>query len=286
MQRTWTWSTTGYSFVNKPHEEIHRICQSAGLAGIEGARELFPTETEAELEAIGARYRAAGLQIDSFHLPFEGGDDLASFYETTRQQAVEKIRYWMERAALLGARIGVQHPSTSRFNTETEGLDRYMRQLGKSLEVLLPAAEKLGFTIALENMLPGEDGARLGSRPEHLARFSAEFGHPHLGFCLDTGHALVAGGGPEGADEFFEVMGPRMVAFHLADNAGDRDSHLAPGRGLVDWTRFFQRAREMGYAHSMCIETPPFAAGPNYSLEAWKGLVAGTEGLVEKTLAG
>lgn len=284
MHKTWSWSTTGYSFVGKSHDAICEICRTAGLAGIEGVPELFEDKTGAELEAIGEQYRAMGLTIETFHLPFTAQDDLASFYETVRKQAVETARKWMERSARLGATVGIQHPSVNRYSVDVEGFDNYVKQLGKSLEVLLPVAEGLGYTIALENMLPG-DGGRLGSRPEHFERFAQEFKHPNLGFCLDTGHALVAAG-PERADEFSAVMAPRIAAFHLADNAGDRDSHLAPGHGMVDWMSVFQRAAQLGYARSMCIETPPFAHGPNnsYSLGAWRQMVVEIDALVEQAL--
>ena len=284
MQKTWVWSTTGFTLVGKSHEEIQQLCRGAGLAGIEASVELFPTTSEAELEAIGASYREAGLKFDSFHLPFEADDDIASFYESTRRQAVDKARYWMERAALLGARVGIQHPTTNRLNADVEGLDNYFRQLDKSLQVLLPAAEQLGFVIALENLPPGEAGGRLSARPEHFARFTAEFAHPNLGFCLDTGHALIAAG-PEKAALFLEIMAPHLQAFHLSDTAGDRDSHLAPGRGLVEWDGVFRQAAASAYSHSMCIETPPFAHGPDYSLEAWQQMVQETGRLAENALA-
>ena len=164
------------------------------------------------------------------------------------------------------------------------GLDTYLRQLGRSLETLLPAAGGLGFTVALENMLPG-GGGRFASRPEHFERFIREFAHPNLGFCLDTGHALVAVG-PERTPELLDIMAPHLVAFHLADNAGDRDSHLAPGHGRVEWSPIFQKAAEMGYSNTMCIETPPFAQGPDYSPDAWKQMVDETDTLVEKALSG
>ena len=162
-----------------------------------------------------------------------------------------------------------------------EGLESYFRQIGKSLDVLLREAEALNFTIALENMLPS-GGGRFTSRPEHFERIIRDFAHPKLGFCLDTGHALVAGRGD--AHRFFEVMGPRMVAFHLADNAGDRDSHLAPGHGRVDWRRFFRHAGRIGYKRSMCIETSPFDFGPDYTDNAWKQMVADTDALAETAL--
>ena len=285
MQKTWTWSTTGYSFLNRSLEEIVQICTHAGLSGLEGAVELFPNRTEAELEKIAVQFEKTGLKTDSFHLPFSAEDDIVCFYETTRKKAVEKIQRAMQQAAALGGRTAVLHPSTSSFDIDVEGLDNYLRQMDRSLQVLLPCAEKLGLIIAIENMLPGEDGPRLGSKPEHFALFAEKFAHPHLGFCLDTGHALVAGG-PQGAHAFFQVMAPHLVAFHLADNAGDRDSHLAPGRGLVDWDVLFRGIAEIGFARPICIETPPFAPGPNhgYSLNAWKQLVDDTDVLAGKAL--
>ena len=282
MQKTWPWTVTGYNFVDNTFEEAREICIGAGIAGIEGSMPLIDGKSEAEVEAAGQAYAEAGLSVETFHLPFSAEDDIASFYETARRQAADRMLLWMERASLFGATVGIQHPSTSHCSVDVEGLDPYVRQIGRSLESLLPAAERLGFTIAIENMLP-TGGGRFGSRPEHFETLIREFGHPYLGFCLDTGHALVAGG-PEGAGEFFEVMAPHLVAYHLADNAGDRDSHLAPGRGLVDWTTVFRQAAQVGYDGTMCIETPPFAHGPDYSMEAWKALVADAEALATEAL--
>ena len=287
MRKTWTWSTTGHGLTNKSHAEIIDLCGVAGLAGIEGAVPLFEGLSEAELEAVAAKYRDAGIKIETFHLPLSEENDVASFYETFRRRAVDTSRMWMERSALLGATIGIQHATTNRLNVDTEGVDNFMRQLDKSLKELLPVAEQLNYTIALENLPPGESGHRLSSRPEHFERFIEEFRHPNLGFILDTGHALIAGGS-EHEDDFHKVMAPYMAAYHLADNAGDRDSHLAPGRGRVDWGKVFRRAAEIGYSGCMCIETAPFAEGPNgsYKDDAWKQMVDDTDVLVEKALSG
>ena len=285
MEKSWSWSTTGSQLIRKSHDEIIALCQAAGLAGIEGTVTLFDGLSPSELEAAGAGYRDAGVQIQTFHLPYSADLDLASFYEVRRRRAVNAARVWMERSALVGATVGIQHPTSSPYDAEEDGLDLYMRQLGKSLEELLPAAEQLNYTIALENLGPGAYNRRFSSRPQHFARIAAEFAHPNLGFNLDTGHALIAGG-PEEADEFHQVMAPRIASYHLADNSGDRDSHLAPGRGLVDWDKVFRRAAEIGYSGCMCIETPPFAAGANgsYSTEAWKQMVDDTEQLAQRAL--
>ena len=284
MHKMWRWSTSG-AFLIQPHEEIQKICLHAGLAGIEGMSELFPNQDHAVLEEIAAGYRAAGLEFDSFHLPLAAENDIASFYETLRRDAVDVSRHWMECAAALGSRVVIQHPTTNRCNAQVEGLDRYITQTGKSLETLLPVAAELDLTIAIENLPPGDRGGRFSARPEHFERIIAEFAHPNLGFCLDTGHALMAGGAQR-AQDFLDVMAPHMAAFHLADNAGDRDSHLAPGHGCVDWSPLFRKAAEIEYAFTMCIETPPFAPSDclSYELDAWKQMIADTDALVDAAL--
>jgi sugar phosphate isomerase/epimerase len=110
------------------------------------------------------------------------------------------------------------------------------------------------------------------------------FPHPNLGWCLDAGHALVAGR-IDGAAAFFEAMRTRLAAFHLADNAGDRDSRPAPGRGRVDWNAFFRAAAETAFARSMCLETPPFGPGPEYRHEDLKAIVAHAASLCARALA-
>ena len=67
-------------------------------------------------------------------------------------------------------------------------------------------------------------------------------------------------------------MGERLIAFHLADNAGNRDSHLAPGHGRFFWGEFFRELGKRDFRNTVCVEAPPFDYGPDYSLEAWKGL--------------
>jgi sugar phosphate isomerase/epimerase len=279
------YSVTGYCFGGKSLAEVRETCVAAGIRGIECAPPLVEGLSDAEIRSAAAEFRAVGLEIASFHLPFEPRQDVASFYRTLRRKAVEELKPWIARAAAAGAGVAILHPTTSRCDVDAEGVDRYLEALGESLEELLPFAAERRVLLALENMLPRE-GMRFCSRPEHLERIHREIKHPSLGFCLDTGHALIAGG-PEGAHRFFEAMEGRLVAFHLSDSAGDRDMHIAPGRGLVDWRRFFRAAARIGYTRSMCIETSPFAHAvrDTFAVQAWRELVAGTARLAEEALA-
>jgi len=251
METAWSWAVTGYSHLHRRHEDICRTCRHAGLSGVEGSAELVADLGDSELEVLAAAYAADGLRFDTFHLPFERDDDIASFYETTRRRAVDKAVLWIERAGHLGVRAVIQHPTTCRHNVETDGLETFLGQLGKSLEPMLETAAACGVTVALENMLPGEDGGRLGSRPEHFERFARAFDHPNLGFRLDT-HALVA---------------------------GRQDAHAFP----PPWGHVFRTAQQLDYGHSVCIETPPFDFGPDFTDDAWKRMVDDTMALAQQS---
>jgi hypothetical protein len=49
---------------------------------------------------------------------------------------------------------------------------------------------------------------------------------PELHFCLDLGHAQMAGVSPEA---FLEALGPRLIHVHAHTNDGRYDLHLPPG---------------------------------------------------------
>ena len=287
MNPKWLYTVTGYCFPGKSLAQVAETCVEAGIRGIEGAPPLVEKLDDAAITRAGEAFRAAGLTIPSFHLPFEAKHDVASFYRTLRRRAVEELKPGIARAGALGAEVAILHPSTSGCDAEVEGVDAFLSALADSLKVLLPFTAEHRVILALENMLPGAEGPRFCSRPEHLERIRRELGHPSLGFCLDAGHALVAGG-PQGEHRFFEAMESALVALHLSDSAGDRDMHIAPGRGLVNWERLFRAAARIGFSRAMCIETAPFAHAVNtiFPVEAWRELLQGTARLAAAAVDG
>ncbi len=99
-----------------------------------------------------------------------------------------------------------------------------------AIEHLKAFAHPLGVRILLENI------QNEITTPEHLLEI-VRVGHfDRVGFCLDVGHAHLAG--PEknaGVDAAFELMKPRIQQIHLHDNHGAKDDHLWPGAGSIDW---------------------------------------------------
>ena len=282
-EKTWTWALIA-TFHDSDIERMTAVCKACGVQ----AMELHPSNVEglrdAELTELRERLASDGIAVSSFHLPFAFEDDIASFYEFQRRATVEKMAVWMRRAGLLGARVVVQHPTTNRDPAEQNGLDRYFEQISRSLDELIPVAREAGVIIGLENMTPGESGGgRFFSEADHVARLAREVDAPEVGFVYDTGHAIYSAG-PR-ALETLEAMGERVAAWHLADNAGDRDSHLAPGHGRVDWDGVFRFAARIGFSHPITMETAPWGAGPDYAIETWQQSVRELDELVSRALA-
>lgn len=282
--RTWTWAFTASFYGHDPDRmiEVCRACDVQALeyhpANVEGLR-------DGELDALRKKHDSLGIAINSFHLPFATDDDIASFYETQRRNAVGRMNRWIRVAGLLGARVVIQHPTTNRYHVEENGLDRYFQQLHKSIREMLPVGRDAGVVIGLENMTPGEyGGGRFFSESSHFSRFSAEFSDPGVGYVYDTGHALMSAG-PE-ALGIMEAMGDRIVAWHLADNAGDRDSHLAPGHGEVDWSGVFRHMARLQFSAPVTLETSPWGYGPDYAMGTWQKTVQTLDALVERAPAG
>ena len=51
------------------------------------------------------------------------------------------------------------------------------------------------------------------------------------------------------------ILGHRIRAFHVHDNNGISDQHLAPYLGVLDWDRFVQGLADIQFDQTMCFET-------------------------------
>lgn len=103
-----------------------------------------------------------------------------------------------------------------------------------AIEHLKAFAHPLGVQLLLENL------QNEVTTPEHLLEI-VKVGHfDTVGVCLNVGHAHLAGPSESdqpnvGIDAAFELLGPRIALVHLHDNHGQRDEHLWPGSGSIDW---------------------------------------------------
>lgn len=148
--------------------------------------------------------------------------NIASCREPIRRSSLDLIREVCREAVGIGARCVVVHPG---FSPWLELRDPSFLALSRSLQDLASIQEEYGVPVAVENM--GSWEVCHFRDPSFLPVLS-EAG---LSFCLDVGHAFLNGV----LEEFLALGRPYHV--HLHDNDGSGDSHLAPGKGSIDYPR-------------------------------------------------
>ena len=171
------------------------------------------------------------LALHSLHSPTER--DLAPGRESgvplsisdseriRRIDAIDEVKRALEVAESVPFRYLIQHMGQGRDSADTRKLDAAFT----SLEILSVFAKARGVVIALENT-PNEIGS-----PASLQHFIADTHLHDLRLCLDTGHAHMEGT----VETAFDAMRDRLVTSHIHDNHGEKDEHLLPFTGTIDW---------------------------------------------------
>ena len=184
-------------------------------------------------------FRSTGIPLNSVHAPMYADYDfgrtgaepinIASTDRSTRIEAMDEIKRALEIAEQIPFRFLVQHIGLSgeSFN------DRKFEAAMTSVEHLRAFAKPLGVRILLEN-IPNEL-----SSPDKLVEMIKGAHFDDVGVCFDIGHAHLM----SSVSEAFEILRPHIQSTHLHDNNKDRDSHLWPGAGNINWTEGMELLR-------------------------------------------
>jgi sugar phosphate isomerase/epimerase len=227
-----------YRYVHQPLTPslLSEIAQ-AGMQSIEifCAPQHFSYRSQEAIREIADALGDYRLELHALHSPTER--DLSpgresgvpiSICETERIRrldAVDEVKRALEVAERAPFRYLVQHMGHGRQMADSRKMDAAF----SSLEHLCVFAKQRGVTIALENT-PDELGA-----PASLAQFVKETHLHDLRICFDVGHAHL-----DGALELgFEAVRERVVTTHIHDNHGEKDEHLLPYEGSINWDGAF-----------------------------------------------
>lgn len=188
-----------------------------------------------------------GVEPYSFHAPFAEAIDITSLDPATREYSGGEIRRAVEAAARLGVRHFVLHPGPER-PLDPEPGERLIR-LRNAASVLDPIAEychRLGVMLVLENMLPH---LLFGNVQDTLWILGA-LRSLSVGTCLDTGHAFLS----REFDRVTYKLSGHLALIHASDNHGERDDHLPPGMGTIEWERFFLGITRTSFRGAIIME--------------------------------
>jgi len=228
-----------YFFVAKKlTPELVKEIRNARFQAIElfANRGHFDFTSKVEVRALGQILADNRLRLASVHAPTsrdfgpnrEGSTPLSitEVERVRRIEAMDELKRAIDIAEDLPFDRMILHMGGHRDAPDPRKRDAAF----SSLEHLILHAKHAGVAICVENTT-GEMG-----EPAYLRSFVEETRLTSLRFNFDIGHAHLADG-PE--DErvatSFEAMREQMVSAHIHDNLGDKDAHLPPYDGSIDW---------------------------------------------------
>ncbi len=107
---------------------------------------------------------------------------------------------------------------------------------------------------AVENMAIKQLGPQI-SYPSFLDLTYLKKKLPWLNFTLDVGHVIEGGEDLEMISKFLKKYKNSVLDIHLHDAILKRESHLALGKGDLDFNKFFQILNKVGYTGYISLET-------------------------------
>lgn len=180
--------------------------------------------------------RSNGLTVNSIHVPFSDADDISQADAVRREAALHKARVCLKRAAELGARCIVIHPSAEPIADRERAARTDI--LAGSLAGLAGDAPD-GVRIAVE-LLPRTCLCR---ESREIMALLDRLDHPVFGICQDVNHANLR----EDLADATRAMGDRIITLHLSDNDGKDERHWLPGKGIIPWQAWQAAILAAGY---------------------------------------
>ncbi len=208
---------------------------------LDTAANAMETFDDARVAAVKSMCRDLGIHLGLHTL---SGVNMAEYSNHMRQAADAYLWSYIDMAAKLDAEWIVVHAGyhfTADYQQRMEtGLDRLQRAS--------KYAEEKGVQLLLENMNREPEDAEvnyLGHTVEECRYFFDNLTSPNINWSFTINHATLV---PEGIHGFLDEFGTgRIGEVRVADNLGDKEHHMFPGEGSIDFRKFFLRMEEMGY---------------------------------------
>ena len=195
-------------------------------------------------------FRSTGIPLNSVHAPlyadYEWGRtgappvNVTSTDRASRIEAMDEVKRALELAEQIPFRFLVQHLGVGGESFDERKFEAAMT----SIEHLRAFAKPLGVRILLEN-IPNELAT-----PERLVDFIHAAHFDDVGVCFDVGHAHIM----SDVAHAFETLKAHIHSTHVHDNAKDRDSHLWPGSGTIDWKQTMEALRSAPHKPPLLLE--------------------------------
>jgi sugar phosphate isomerase/epimerase len=243
-------------FHEQPLSREHLVHIAAhGFEAIElfATRAHFDYHDERAIAELAEWLADTRLELHSVHAPIvgavKGGKWIDPFSNASRNEASRKTALQETQAAIVLARhIPYRHlvvhlgtPTTERIASN----DNQPELARRTVEKLFEEAGRENVHVALE-VIPNAL-----SKPEALVHLiEDELDGIDVGICLDYGHAHLMGD----LGEAIETVSGHLLTTHMHDNGGQRDDHMVPYSGSIDWDVAMMETQKVGYDGTLMFE--------------------------------
>ena len=244
---------TSYSTVGFNDRDVEAALDAVAEAGfpqteIQGKGPHVATPlTGRTLSEFRARVEQRGLRARSVHAPSQR-TVLGATDEEWRRQEVALLFSYVNFVGELGATDMVVHPIPNPVfvpdpdNPAVPGLVK--DAVSRSLDELVPVAQKAGVRINLENLPYDCDYPY--RRMRELRPLVDLYPPDHLGLIIDVGHAGILEDDPAAE---IRAAGPRLRGTHIHDVEGEGQGadHRAPTLGRFRWDDILTAFSDVNY---------------------------------------
>ncbi len=224
----------------------------AGAEAMEifAARGHFDYSDRAQIREVANWFKHNGVPLNSLHAPmysdYEWGRtgkppiNIVDRDKRRRVESMDEIKRSLEVAEQIPFRFLVQHLGTGGEVFEDQKFEWAL----SSVEHLHAFAKPLGVSVLLEN-IPNDIAT-----PDRIIQLIDTLHIPDLGVCFDFGHAHVMGS----VAEAFNRLRSHIRSTHVHDNHKEKDEHLFPGEGSIDWKEALELLRGAPHVPPVLME--------------------------------
>ncbi len=205
----------------------------SGAEAIEifAARQHFDYTSRTHIQELADWFRSSPVLPFSIHAPLYSDDDMGRDgapgvnvvhpEKSRRIDAMDEIKRAIEVAEKIPVKYMVIHLGERHDSWNLRTLEHSIT----ALEHLRAFASPLGVKLNVENILNEV------TEPAHLLEILTTGHFRDIGFCFDSGHANISGS----VATVLSELKNHIRSTHLHDNHGEKDEHLWPGEGTIDW---------------------------------------------------
>lgn len=243
---------SSYVYIKKRlHPGLLDAMKRGGAQAVElfAARGHFNYTDKEHIKELSAWFKSEGVELHSMHSPIYMSNDFKSggaplnivdMDKPRRIEAMDEIKRAVEVAELMPFRFLIQHIG----KTDEYDDPRKFEWAMSGIEHLRAFSRQLGVTLLVENT-PNDLAT-----PEKLKELLKALHYPDLGVCFDTGHAHMT----SSVHQSLGVLEPYIRSTHVHDNKRERDAHLWPGDGTIDWNETMQALRSAPHMPALLME--------------------------------